>query len=216
MRLTIAVSIALIVLTLLAVPAGATMEYYTSQSAWAAATSGVFVIDFNDVVVPSSPGYVDYSITGLQLHDVTFTANPATDEFYVVDSAFGPDSYRNSFAPGNYLRGSTWQTRYFQAALPDNVNALAMLVLTDNRGGKVTFSFSTGDSKEVQTLNSATPYFVGFTFDQSVQWVKVDSDQNFTALDNFAYGETPETGTILLGGIGLAALWAARRLRRFC
>jgi hypothetical protein len=93
-----------------------------------------------------------------------------------------------------------------------------MLVLTDNRGGKVTFSFSTGDSKEVQTLNSATPYFVGFMFDQSVDWVKVNSDQNFTALDDFAYGEaaTPEAGTVLLGGIGLAALWAARRLRRFC
>jgi hypothetical protein len=43
---------------------------------------------------------------------------------------------------------------------------------------------------------------------------------DFTGMDNFSFGSygeaasTPEPDTIILGALGLAGLWFARRLRR--
>jgi hypothetical protein len=214
MKPSILISIAMIALSLLAAPAGATMQYFTSQSAWASATSGVFTIDFEDVAVPTPPGYADYSLTGLQLHDVTFTADVPVDYLWVIKSGTAEDYYKNAWGAGNFLRGSTWGTRYIQAALPSGVNALSMFVLTNVYGGSVTFSFSTGDSHVMSTTADTSPDFIGFVFDQPVGWARLDTNQNFTALDNFAYAQTPEANTIWLLGVGLAALLIARRLRR--
>jgi hypothetical protein len=213
-----AVLIVLIVLTLLAAPAGATMTYYSNQASWEAATSDVFTIDFNDVVVPDNPGFVDYSTTGLQLHDVTFTANPATESgLWVIMSGSGTDSvYPNAFGAGNYVRGNTWDTKYFQAALPASVNAVALRLMTVSFGSPVTLSFSTGDTQVVTTPSSATPIFAGFTFDESVAWVKIEATSTYAALDDFSYSElieTPEASTLLLAGAGLLSLLLARRLR---
>jgi len=211
--------IAMIALTLLAAPAGATMTYYNSQSSWEAATSNVFTIDFNDVVVPTSPGYIDYSTTGLQLHDVTFTANPATADGIQVGNA-SPWCYANAFGAGNYfLCGNTYLAKYFEAALPANVMAVAMNLLPVTYANPVTLSFSSGDTQVVPALPNATPVFAGFVFDEPVSWVKFEADSNFTGMDNFAYSqitETPEVSTLLLAGAGLISLLFARRLRRFC
>ena len=206
--------IAMIAFALLAVPAGATMQYYTSQSAWAAATSGVYTIDFNDIAV--SGNYNDYSITGLHLHNVDFTADVPVDYLWVIRGGTTDDVYNSWGAGNNFLRGSTWGTRYIQAALPEGVFALSMQLLTNVYGGTVTFNFSTGDTYVMSTTNDTSPDFIGFVFDQPVEWVRLDSNQSFAALDNFAYAETPEANTVLLGGIGLVALWVARLLRRYC
>jgi hypothetical protein len=214
MKPSIVIPIAMIALTLLAAPAGASIEYFTSQSAWAAATAGVFTIDFEDVAVSDPPGYNDYSVGGLQLHDVGFAANPEESGGLRVCS-LGCEQ-RSSFT-GNYLRGNTWSTKFFQAALPADAYALSMLVLTDPRGSTVTFSFSTGDSYVMSTYTDTVPDFIGVLSDEPIQWVRMGSDgTNTVLLDNFAYGEaaTPEANTILLGGLGLAALLVSRRLSR--
>ncbi|MCC7173896.1 MAG: hypothetical protein IT159_01770 [Bryobacterales bacterium] len=210
--------IAMIWLTLLAVPAGATITYYNTQTAWEAATSNIFTIDFNDVVIPQNSSYVDYSTTGLQLHDVIFTENLASDYLWVIKSGTWEDTYPYAFGSGNYLRGSTWGTRYFQAALPSGVTALAMQLMTVAYGDTVTLSFSTGDSQEISTPAVAVPVFAGFVFSEPVEWVKIESTGNYAALDNFAYnqglGEIPEASTAWLGGVGLLSLLLARRLRK--
>ena len=211
-----AVLIVLIVLTLLAAPAGATMTYYSNQTLWEAATSGVFTINFNDVDVPNPPGFVDYSITGLQLHDVTFTANPAAAGGIEVGNISGGCG-ANAFGADNYfLCGNTWDVKYFQAALPSNVIAVAMNLLPVSYGNPVTMSFSSGNTQVIPALTSATPVFAGFIFDQPVSWVKIEATSNYTALDNFSYAQTPEASTLLLAGAGLLSLLLARRLRRFC
>ncbi|HSW50851.1 MAG TPA: hypothetical protein VLH09_11785 [Bryobacteraceae bacterium] len=214
MKPTVLMPIAMIALMLLAAPAGATMQYFTNQSEWIAATSGVFTIDFSGVVVPDVPGYVDYSIGGLQLHNVDFRANPEALEGVQVCS-LGCEQ-RNSFS-GNYLRGNTFGSKFFQATLPADVYALSMLVLTDPRGSTVTFSFSSSETKVMTTYTDTVPDFFGVISDQAIQWVRMESDgTNTVLLDNFAYGEAavPEANSIWLAGAGILTLWAARRLRR--
>lgn len=215
MKQRVIVVIATIALLLLAAPAEATMQSYTNQSEWAAATSGVFTIDFNDVSVGAN-GFSDYSLTGLQIHEVDFTANPNSEEGLVVYTQASAHTYRASYS-GGFLVGNTWQTKTFTADLPASVNALAMLVLTEAPGGTIVFNFTPNDSYTMVTNSDTTPDFIGFVFDQPVESVTFDSaNRNFVGIDDFAYGtvtETPEAGSIWLAGFGLLALLAARRLR---
>ncbi len=215
MKPRIVLLIVTIILTLLAAPAGATMTYFTSQAAWAAATSDVFTITFNDIQVPSNPGWVDYSTTGLQLHGVTFSANPAT--FGGIQVGVWPDvCVVNAFGAGNnFLCGNTFGTKIFEAALPQLVVAVAMRLLPNPHSSSVQLIFSSGDSQTIPALPSATPVFAGFVFSQPVSWVRFDSaGANAIAVDDFSYGQVPEASTVLLAGVGLISLLAARRLRR--
>ncbi|MFB3776731.1 MAG: hypothetical protein ACE141_03945 [Bryobacteraceae bacterium] len=218
MKPTLLMLIAMIALMLLAAPAGATMQYFTNQSEWIAATSGVFTIDFDDVSVTGQYGYDDYSVTGLQIHGVDFSATPNSEGGLVLYSQSSAYPYRSSFS-GNFLVGNTYGTKTFTANLPANVTALALLVLTENPGGTVAFNFTPTDSYTMVTTSDTTPDFIGFIFDQPVQSVTLDSgNRNFVGLDNFAYAigdaATPEANSIWLGGAGILALWAARRMRR--
>ena len=217
MRLRIDLPIAMIALLLLAAPAGATMTYYTSQAAWAAATSDVFTVHFNDVVVPASPGYVDYSVTGVQLHDVSFTAIPATADGIQVGN-LPTWCYANAFGAGNYfLCGNTYGAKYFEAALPPEVVGVGMRLLPVPFSNSVSFAFSSGDTQVVPALASASPVFVGFIFDQPISWVRFESaNANSIAVDDFSYASTPEASTLLLAGAGLFSLLVAKRLRRRC
>jgi hypothetical protein len=153
----------------------------------------------------------------VQLHDVTFTANPAAD-LWLIGSGTAPDYYPNAFGAGNYLRGNTYDTKYFQADLPAGVNALGLqLLAVVTYAYPVTLSFSNGDTQVVPAQSSATPVFAGFTFDQPVAWVRIDATSTYAALDDFSYSqiaETPEASTLLLAGAGLMSLLFARRLRR--
>lgn len=218
MKPTNIVLIVMIALTLLAAPAGATMSYYSNQTSWEAATSNVFTIDFNDVAVPPS-GFIDYSTTGVQLHDVTFTANPATEGGLQVGN-LASGCYANAFGTGNYfLCGNTYDAKYFEAALPANVTAVAMNLLPSPYGNPVTLSFSSGDTQVIPALPNTTPVFAGFVFGQPISSVRFESTSFFIGVDNFSYSqieETPEASTLLLAGAGLISLLLARRLRRLC
>jgi hypothetical protein len=224
MKLPVLALIAMIALLLLAVPAGATISYYASQSEWAAATSGVFTINFDDVINPNPPGFVDYSFSGLKLHDVTFTDTAHDEGQLIVATGYGADSFGFSFA-GNYLRGNTWGDKSIIVTLPGNVYALSMVVLTGGIGGPiqagtVTFSFPAAESFPISIGADATPDFIGFISDQPIGSLTIGSTENATALDNFSFGQTtvdpaPEANTLLLGGIGMALLLVVRRLRRF-
>jgi hypothetical protein len=80
-------------------------------------------------------------------------------------------------------------------------------------------TFSSGDSRTV-SVPTTVPVFAGFTFDTpitSVQFSSSTGNGYYAALDDFQYNqvaETPEANTVLLGGLGLASLLFARRLRR--
>ncbi len=217
MRVTHLSLIALITSMLLAVPAGATMNYFNNQTDWLAATSNVFTIDFNDVSVNNPPGYVDYSATGVQLLDVTFTANPASDGgIQVGDMASGCIS--QGFGAGNYfLCGNTWGSKYFEAGLPAAVTAVAMNLQPAPYANSITLTFSSGDSQVIPALGSQTPVFAGFVFTQPITSLTFESGgANFIGVDNFQYNqleETPEAGTALLGGLGIVSLVMARRMR---
>ena len=114
MRPTIVFPIAMIALSLLAIPAGATITYYTDQSAWAAATSGVFTEDFEGISVDYT-GYVDYTSTGLHLLDVDFTDNgtlwvihtPSAASYYTLGTRQLPSWFRlGELLAGRLARGS--------------------------------------------------------------------------------------------------------------
>ncbi len=76
------------------------------------------------------------------------------------------------------------------------------------------------DSHSVPTFARPTEAFLGVISDTPITSVTFSASGGYTLMDNFAYSQvaadpTPEAGTLLLGGIGLAALWGAMRLRRF-
>ena len=58
--------------------------------------------------------------------------------------------------------------------------------------------------------------------DVAITDIKFSATNTFTMIDNFSYAsipgaeETPEPIGLVLGATGLAAIWLARRMRRFC
>ena len=204
-------SIATIVLTLLAVPAGATLTYYSSQAAWLAATSNVFSINFDD---PAVTTFADYTATGLKISDVTFTGQ---DQLRVYDADWAGSGHSVPAAwTGDYLMGSGWG-KYVQASLPTGVYAVAVEIFTIPFGYQMNFSFSTGESYGPVSTLPNDKKFVGFVSDQPLEWVRLSAVTGYTALDNFSYSQmeaTPESSSLLLAGLGLASLLVARRLRR--
>jgi len=206
-------SIATIALTLLAVPAGATLTYYSRQSAWLAATSNVFTINFDD---PAVTTYADYTTTGLQIGGVTFTGQ---DLLRVYDADWAGSGHGVPAAwTGDYLMGSGWG-KYVQVTLPANVYAVAAEVFSIPFGYQMSFSFSTNESYGPVATLSNDKKFVGFVSDQPLQWVRLSAATGYTAMDNFSYSQmemeaTPESSSLLLAGLGLASLLVARRLRR--
>jgi len=207
--------IAMIALTLLAAPAGATMTYYGSQASWAAATSGVFTtITFDD---PSVTTYADYTTTGLHLYEpVVFTA---TDLLRVYDADYAASGHSVPASwSGDYLLGSGWG-KHIQASLPAGVYAVAAQVFTVSFGNNMSFAFSTGDAYGPVATAVGASTFAGFVSDSPIEWVRFSAAGSYTAVDNFAYSqmeETPEASTLLLAGAGLIGLLLARRLRRLC
>ena len=214
---TIARLIAIIALALLAVPAGATVVVKNTRADWEALTSGIFTIDFEGLATPSVPG--NYSTAGgLTLNGVNFVGDNLDGSYYLqaYDSATG-GSY--NWGSGDYLLGSGWWTNYIQATLPaGGVTAVAADLMTVLSGHDVAVSLSTGDTYTVNTFANPTHAFIGFTSDVPITWVRFSAAGSYTAMDNFSFGSmaTPEPDALILAATGLAGLWLARRLRRFC
>lgn len=205
--------IAVIVLAFLAVPASATLLVQNTRAEWLALTSGVFTIDFNGL----APNTTYYTADGLTLGGIKFVGDQLDGTYFLEahDSAQGP-SY--NWGSGAYIVGSGWWTKYIQASLPANVTAVAADVMTNSAGHDVTVTLSTGGPYTVSTFANPTHAFIGFTSDTPIDWIRFSAAGSYTVIDNFSFGSvaTPELDTRVLAGFGLAGLWLARRLRRFC
>jgi hypothetical protein len=208
------VLIAMITLTLLAVPAGATLQYYTSPSAWAAATSGVFTtVDFNGYGLAYAPYYTDYSTGGgLTLGGVNFLGYGGEQYFLQVDNPAADSGNWNS---GDYLRGG-YSPGYIVATLPGTgALAVAFELMSFPNGKTISVTPSSGDPYNLPTSARPNRTFLGLVSDTPITSVRFSAPGGYTLLDNFQYEQIPEGSTLLLGGLGLAALWVGRRLRRY-
>ncbi len=208
--------IVMIALTLLAVPAGATIQTYSNRTLWEAATSGVFTIDFNGYAAASLPYCSDYTTGGLKINDVSFTGTGSAGLW-----AYNPAGGMGSWGSGDFLWGGYFPG-YILATLPGTGStAVGFDVMSYTAGKSVLVTLSSGDSYTVPTYSSPTRAFSGFVSSTPIEWVRFSTSSGYTELDNFSSSslpveETPEAQTIFLAGTGLLTLWFARRMRRAC
>jgi hypothetical protein len=199
-----------IALMLLAAPAGATLiQTYPDRTAWTAAAGGVMTADFNSL----APG--DYS-AGVTQETVGFT-NFNGAGAPVALTVLAPGGAPGNWNSGNYVRGG-YSPGYILATLPGiGATAIGFDLATQNSGQVVQVTFSTGEVVNVGTFTAPTLAFYGVVSDTPITSVRFAALTNsYTLLDNFSYSlaaETPESGTVLLGGIGLAVLVLCRRWR---
>jgi hypothetical protein len=208
--------VAVTILAFLAVPASATVLVQNTRAEWEAQALDIFTIDFEGLATPSSPG--NYSTSaGLTLTGVTFVGDNLDGTYFLrtYDSATG-GTY--NWASGDYILGSGWGVKYITVSLPSNVMAVAADVMTNAPGNNVTVTLSVGGSHVVHTFANPTHAFIGFTSDIPIEWIRFSAANSYTVIDNFSFGTlaTPELDTRVLAGFGLAGLWLARRLRRYC
>jgi hypothetical protein len=115
-----------------------------------------------------------------------------------------------------------WGPGYLMVTLPAGITALGADVMTISAlPQNVTVTLGTGESYTIPTLANPTRAFIGFTSTDPITTIRFSGSGAYAALDNFSYGsmpaeETPEPDTLIFGATGLAGLWLARRLRRFC
>jgi hypothetical protein len=205
----------------LAVPAGATTLLYLDPVAWAAATTGLTVINFEGLASPGVPG--NYSTAGgLTLGGVQFIGVTPPNNYYLYVQDPGTAA-KYGWGSGDVLEGpnSTWipgNPGYIEATLPAGYTAVSAHVMTHTPyAQQVIVSIpATGESFTISTSGLPTPTFVGLiSSDLPIQSVQFQASGSYILMDNFTYGqETPEAETLLLGGTGLLGLWIARRLRR--
>jgi hypothetical protein len=217
--------IAVIALTLLAAPAGATITTYTNSIAWSGATTNIFTIDFNGYASAVSPYFTDYSTSeGLTINGVKIVGYTATTGVYNM-SAVNPNAYLSDWGSGDYMRGG-WSPGYLLVTLPGSGSTAVSFNLMSYPGGKsVLVTLASGEFYTIPTFAKPALAFFGFVSDTPITSVRLSTTNGSTGLDNLAYstsdtppppGEAPETQTLFLGGSGIAVLWLARRMRRYC
>ncbi len=217
--------IAVIALTLLAAPAGANVTTYTNSIAWSGATTNIFTIDFSGSANAVSPYTTDYSTAaGLTINGVQIIGYTETTGEYNL-TAVNPNAFQGDWGSGDYLRGG-WSSSYMLITFPGTGSTAVAFNLMSNPAAKsVLVTLADGDSYTVPTFAKPTLAFFGFVSDTPIASVRLSATGGYTLLDNLAYstsdpappeGEVPEAQTFFLGGSGIAVLWLARRLRRFC
>ena len=216
--------IAMIALTLLAAPAGATPLLYDTQPAWAAAVSNIITVDFEGLATSAYPFYTTYNTAGgLTLPDaagvnfVGFNGDQSANvlRVYYPDNASGYNRGSGDSLAGGYSPG------FIQATLPaGGVTALAFNFASEVKGNNVTITLSSGEAYTILSASDNTMKFFGLTSLVPITTVKINAANTYAMIDNFAYGdlpteETSEPAALLLGATGLAGIWLARRLRRY-
>lgn len=218
--------IAVIALTLLAAPAGATITTYTNSIAWSGATTNIFTIDFSGYASAVSPYTTNYSTAGgLTIHGVSIVGFTATAGEYNL-TAWNPAGGMGNWNSGDYLAGG-WSPSYLLVTLPDSGSTAVGFDLMSYPAAKsVLVTLATGELYTIPTYAKPTLAFFGFVSDTPITSVSLSTTGGYTGIDNLAYsasdpppppdGETPEAQTFFLGASGIAVLWLARRMRRFC
>ncbi len=219
--------IAMIAPMLLASQAGASVQLVTDPAAWNAATEGMFFVtaDFNGLAPAVDPYFTDFNtvegVTVADVHFVGYTAEAGVYSLKVVN----PSSTLGNRGSGDYLAGG-WAQSYILATLPGaGATALSIGVNTTtaadipvtvtvySEGATLTDAFSSLGSGGLQTRR--------YISDTPITSVRISASGNFAVVDDFSYGETPMAPTpepqgLVLGATGLAGIWLARRLRRWC
>jgi hypothetical protein len=216
----IALPIVMIALTLLAAPAGASPVVYISSTGWTAAVTNVITAPFT--AQAGSAPYAEYNTSaGLTVGEtnfVGFTGEIGVYNLKVYNPAYIPSMDRGS---GPSLGGG-WSPNNLMATLPaGGVYALAVNIATEVQGRSVLITLSSGETYTITSPTNSTMMFWGITSDVAITNIKFAATGTFTMIDNFSYAdipgeETPEPIGLVLGATGLAAIWLARRMRRFC
>jgi hypothetical protein len=214
--------IAVIALTLLAAPAGANVTTYTNSILWSGATTNIFTIDFSGSASAVSPYLTGYSTAeGLTINGVQIVGYTATTGVYNL-TAWNPAGGMGNWNSGDYLAGG-WSPSYLLITLPGTGStAVGFNLMSNPAASSVLVTLAGGDSYTVLTSAPPTPGFWGFVSDTPVTSVRLSATGGYALFDNLAYStsdpasETPEAQTFFLGGSGIAVLWLARRLRRYC
>jgi len=214
------IPIAMIALTLLAAPAGATSTVYPSRSDWTAVVTNVITVPFT--AQAGSSAYTEFNTSaGLTVDGVNFigfTGEQGVYNLKVYNPAYNSLLERGS---GPSLGGG-WSPGYLLATLPaGGVYALAVDFATETKDRSVLITLSSGETYTLTSPANSTMKFWGITSDVAIADIKFSAINTLTMIDNFSYGsipgeEAPEPMGLVLGATGLAAIWLARRMRRFC
>jgi hypothetical protein len=206
-----------------------TITWYTNQTAWLAAVSGLYTVDFNSVA--TTPGAYVTSSTN---PGFTFSAAAFTNMYnstvyptligYGVASGYFPFDY----GTGAYLQGMGNATSgtYLRVKLtPGQTAASALLAtgLNGTAGTNIKVTLSSGDSYVLPTSSTAWT-FLGFVSDTLITEIDISAvtSNAYPFVDNFSYGsastssgtsDTPDLGTMFLCGAGLTLLSFAGRFR---
>ncbi len=211
--------IAMIALTLLAAPAGASPVVYPTRTDWTAAVTNIITTPFTTQA--GSTEYTWYNTVGGLTVDgvnfVGFTSESGVYNLKVYNPTYGATWNRGS---GPSLGGGGWTPNNLVATLPaGGVYALAVDISAQLQGNNVLVTLSTGDTYTITTPTGLNMKFWGITSDVAITDIRFSGTNTIAMIDNFSYAsiqEIPEPAGILLGVTGLAAIWLARRLRRFC
>jgi hypothetical protein len=211
----------MIALTLLAAPAGASPTVYTSKTDWTGAVTNIITAPFTAEAGTTS--FTAYNTSaGLTVGEVNFVGYTSESGIYnlkVYNPAYDSSLQRGS---GPSLGGGGWTPNYLVVTLPiGGVYAVAVDISAETKGKDVLITLSGGQTYTITTPTSSTMAFWGIVSDAAITEIKFSGTNTVAMIDNFSYAsipgeETPEPIGLVLGATGLAAIWLARRMRRFC
>ncbi len=186
MRKTLYPLIALIALTLLAAPAGATfINTYTDRTAWTAAAAGTIVtLDFNGLASPVSPYYTAY-LSGITQDGVSIVSYDGAGNPNLY--ALGSSSSAGNWGSGDYLRGG-YSPGYMIATIEGSGStAIGFDLMTQASKGTVTVTFSSGEVRTVATTAAPNRVFFGVIADTPITSVHLSTSGANTFMENNTY-----------------------------